>query len=233
MVVLVRRTAEPGPMHAHVDALPPVAVGDPVRTEAGAVGLAGSVATPAKEIWYSPAGRTWYAPALPSAGDLSTVAETVRHVLDRTPDLDLSGGAGPAHADRLARTLRSGGLPAAAADLAGRGGGLTPAGDDILAGLFLVSRAVSGPDAGPALAVLARDAASHAISRAYLESSARGRSLAAVHDLFAAGACGRVDLAGLARDRLARIGHTSGLDLAYGVLVGSTLWPDLAMPGRS
>src|SRR6266540_2198234 len=102
-----------------------------------------------------------------------------------------------------------------------RGAGLTPAGDDVLAGLLLIGRAAGGPDREARLVALARRAGTHQISRAFLESAARGRSLAAVHDLI--GSCAAAEAAGAraARARLARVGHSSGLDLAYGVLVGA------------
>jgi hypothetical protein len=103
-----------------------------------------------------------------------------------------------------------------------------PAGDDILAGLLLVARAAAGAcaeaagaRAEAALVAVAQCAATHAISRAFLEQAARGRSLAAVHDLIFACATGDAGAARRARRRLARVGVSSGLDLAYGVLIGA------------
>src|SRR6266508_631604 len=160
-------------------------------------------------------------PAMPGPPDLATLAATLRAVLDHVPDLDLASRAGPASEQRLSAALRRGGLGAAACELAGRGAGLTPAGEDVLAGLLLIGRAAGGPDREARLVALARRAGTHQISRAFLESAARGRSLAAVHDLI--GSCAAAEAAGAraARARLARVGHSSGLDLAYGVLVGA------------
>jgi len=213
LVVLVDRTAEPGPLHAHVDRLPPIRAGDPVRSDGGGVWLAGARIGGTVEVWR--------APAMPGPPDLATLAATLRAVLDHVPDLDLASRAGPASEQRLSAALRRGGLGAAARELAGRGAGLTPAGDDVLAGLLLIGRAAGGPDREARLVALARRAGTHQISRAFLESAARGRSLAAVHDLI--GSCAAAEAAGAraARARLARVGHSSGLDLAYGVLVGA------------
>jgi hypothetical protein len=213
VVALVDRHAEPGPLHAHVDRLPRVAIGDPVSGDGGGLWIAGAKIAGGADVWR--------APPLPAPLDLATVAATLRGVLDHSPDLDLGGGAGPASEERLSATLRRHGLGAAATELAGRGAGLTPAGDDVLAGLFLVDRGAAGPRREPLLVALAREAATHEISRAYLESAGRGRSLAAVHDLIGACAVGDAAEARAARARLARIGHSSGLDLSYGVLVGS------------
>jgi hypothetical protein len=147
--------------------------------------------------------KVWRPGPLPPPG---RIADMLRRVLDHEPDLDLVGTPGPVGTRSISA-------------LAGRGIGLTPAGDDVLAGLLLAARAGGAPEAD--LVTVARAARTHAISRAYLEQAARGRSIAALHDLMAA--CADADLAAAraARERLARVGHTSGLDLAYGVLLGS------------
>jgi len=218
LLVLVDGLSEPGPLHAHVDAdadaLSRFAVGDPVRAACGDLWIAGVDIGGAADIWR--------APPLPPPADLATAATTLRGVVDHAPDLDLAGGAGPATGDLLSATLHGRGLEAAAAGLVGRGAGLTPAGDDVLAGLLLVARSAAGPPEQARLVRIARGAATHEVSRAYLASAARGRSLAAVHELIDAGAAGEAGRARAARARLARIGHSSGLDLAYGVLVGSS-----------
>jgi hypothetical protein len=136
------------------------------------------------------------------------------------PDLTLGAGPGPAGERVLRATLRGDGLEAAVTALAGRGSGLTPAGDDVVAGLLFVARAAGGCEAD--LVALARRAPTHDISRAFLAWAARGQSLAALHDLVGSCAEGDVPSARRARARLARAGHTSGLDLAYGVLTGCT-----------
>jgi hypothetical protein len=204
LFALVGPDVEPGPLHAHVTRLPPVAVGDPVRAAGGRLHLAGRPVPGRPEVWR--------APPLPHPDRAGAIARTLRAVLDHEPDLDLAA-AGPAIPDDL---------DDAATVLAGRGTGLTPAGDDVLAGLILVARMRAGPAAEPALVALARRARTHEISRAFLAEAARGRSVAALHDLLGAGADGDLAAAHRARERLAAIGHTSGLDLAHGVLAGCT-----------
>jgi hypothetical protein len=196
LVALVGTGAEPGPLHVHVLALPAVRVGDTVEV--------------------APCGTVWRPPPWPPPADVPAVLAAV---LDHVPDLGL-GAPGADPAGSLADVLRVGGLPAAVDLLAGRGAGLTPAGDDVVAGLLLAARAARGPAAEPGLVALAGAARTHEISRAFLGWAARGRSVAALHDLAAACAAGDVPRARRARTRLAAVGHTSGLDLAHGLLIG-------------
>jgi hypothetical protein len=203
LFALVGRDVEPGPLHAHMTGLPEVSVGDPVRVCGGRLSISGRPVPGRPDVWR--------APPLPGPGRVGAIAWTLRHVLDHEPDLNLGMAAAPIPDD----------LASAAAALAGRGAGLTPAGDDVLAGLLLVARMRAGPSAETRLVALARRCRTHDISRAFLVEAARGRSVAALHDLLTAGAAGNIALARQARDRLARLGHTSGLDLAYGVLAGA------------
>jgi hypothetical protein len=203
LFALVGPDVEPGPLHAHVTRLPAVAVGDPVRAAGGRLCIAGRPLPGRPEVWR--------APPLPGPGRVDAIARTLRRVLDHAPDLDLGTGAAPIPAGDPADAARA---------LAGRGTGLTPAGDDVLAGLLLVARMRAGPAGEARLIAVAECARTHDISRAFLAEAARGRSVAAMHDLLGAAAAGDPTGARAARDRLARIGHTSGLDLAYGVLAG-------------
>jgi Protein of unknown function (DUF2877) len=113
--------------------------------------------------------------------------------------------------------LADGELAQAAALLAGRGPGLTPAGDDALAGILLVM-ALAGHHSGE----LDRAAAAptHAIARAFLTWAARGQAVEPVHQLLAALAAGQ--RAGAERQRAAvlALGGTSGADLLFGLGLG-------------
>jgi hypothetical protein len=234
LFALVGPDAEPGPLHAHVTRLPAVAVGDPVGVAGGHLHLGGrpvpgGLLGPQGEASRAGlAGRpaVWRAPPLPDPGRAAAIARTLRAVLDHEPDLDLGAAGPPPIPDDLDEAVTA---------LAGRGAGLTPAGDDVLAGLLLVARMRAGPPAEPRLVALAGRARTHDISRAFLAEAARGRSVAALHDLLGAAADGDCDgdlaAARRARARLARVGHTSGLDLAYGVLAGCTA--TAATPPRS
>jgi hypothetical protein len=119
--------------------------------------------------------------------------------------------------------------PELAADLVRRllgvGPGLTPAGDDVLAGL-LVGLWSFGQRTEPLrLAVLAGLAAGTTdLSAALLRCAARGESIPQVNQLLrtVSGSAwqGRLDHA---MDDLVRVGHTSGTALATGVLAAATM----------
>ncbi len=95
--------------------------------------------------------------------------------------------------------------------LGGLGPGLTPSGDDALAGILLAAR-LGRPEAEDHLVALAKSVATHEISRAFLIWAARGQSIEPVHRLLAGDATA-------ARDLLA-FGHTSGADVALGLHFG-------------
>ena len=132
--------------------------------------------------------------------------------------------------DRLADVLARGDVHRAVAALLGRGTGLTPAGDDLVAGVLAALRAVGSPaadDLAEHVRALA-PAATSRLSAALLDAADLGavvpeaagvlRALAGVeasagHD----DGPGRLEAAVA---RLVGVGHTSGWHLAAGLLVG-------------
>jgi len=116
--------------------------------------------------------------------------------------------------------LRKADLAGVARAIGGLGPGLTPAGDDTLAGILLVARAVGGEAAEDGLVAVARGVATTSIARAFLEWAARGQTVEPAHDLLAALAAGDPATAAVHLCALARLGHTSGADLAYGLHLG-------------
>ena len=100
------------------------------------------------------------------------------------------------------------------------GPGLTPSGDDFVGGAMIALRTGGEPGLADRIAAWALPLAetrTGRISRAHLACAARGEGHEALHALLAAPA-------GSARfdeclARLARIGHTSGLDAAAGALL--------------
>lgn len=104
--------------------------------------------------------------------------------------------------------------------LTGRGPGLTPAGDDVLAGLLLVARAASGPGSEPRLLGIAGRARTTAVAAAFLSWAARGQCIEPAHDVLHAlareGPAARTPNG----DRLAAIGATSGRALLLGIRIG-------------
>lgn len=154
-----------------------------------------------------------------------------------------AGGASPALADAepLAAALRerdTAALADAAPALLGRGPGLTPAGDDVLAGVLATLRVLGpsrpAPVAGrvaataDALAAAVVDAArsrTTALSAQLLGHADHGAVALPVGDVLRAVA-GRGALVAAAA-RLARVGHTSGRDLLAGIALAlTTLLPD-------
>jgi hypothetical protein len=119
--------------------------------------------------------------------------------------------------------------PEVAADLVRRllgvGPGLTPAGDDVLAGLLVGLWSFDQRAEPLRLAVLAGlSAGTTDLSAALLRCAARGESIPQVNQLLRAmsGSAweGRLDHA---MDELVRVGHTSGTALATGVLAAATM----------
>ena len=111
---------------------------------------------------------------------------------------------------------------AAVAGLTGRGPGLTPAGDDVLAG-FLVGALAFGVDAAAVRAATAALAPTRtsALSAALLRHAAAGECI----DQVAAAAGYLTGRAGHSSDAVARllaVGHTSGAALATGLVAAAT-----------
>ncbi len=115
----------------------------------------------------------------------------------------------------------------AAAQLAGLGPGLTPSGDDVLAGILLALRvwpAAAGPLGARVVSTLLIGPAAPRtgrISRAYLWAARQGHASEAWHDLIrgVAGATGSVVAAAT---RILQTGETSGADMLAGFLFAWT-----------
>lgn len=107
--------------------------------------------------------------------------------------------------------------------LLGLGPGLTPTGDDILAGVLLTLNAVEKrPIAkmlGAALMPLSRERTNR-ISRAHLMQAAEGRGAKVFHDVVRTMLAGGGDYSALIA-RIAAVGHTSGWDALAGILLAS------------
>ncbi len=209
ILVLVAHDVHPGPLYLVLDGPPPkVPPGAAVRAEPGhlRVGTA--------DISLGEA-RAWVGP-LPSPTALGRGAVLLAEVAGEL------AARSALHADpfrdRAARahaSLEAGDLTEAVAHLAGLGPGLTPAGDDALAGVLFIRR-VQGEEAEPAL-LSAAAARTTEIAAAFLSWAARGQALAPGHDLIGAAANGDREACQAAAGTLARIGETSGTDFALGI----------------
>jgi hypothetical protein len=116
-------------------------------------------------------------------------------------------------------------LRRAAAGLAGAGAGLTPSGDDYVAGLlaaiaFLRSSGVAGVPAADETDALADDVAARTseFSGFLVRRAARGLVSAPVCEWLKAIVAGRVSEAPARTEALAAIGHSSGIDTLAGLL---------------
>jgi len=183
--------------------------------------------------WTGPAGpvvvrvvREW-APARPGQGEVAASAvAAVRTVLGAAAP----AGAGPGVGLRLLADLGAAvgdrdASVAVAARLLGSGPGLTPSGDDVLAG-FLAGAAAFGLDAAAlreAIAVLA-PAGTTALSAALLWHAGRGECIeevAAVAAILTSHRRIEPEQAGPAVSRLRSVGHSSGAALAEGLVTAA------------
>lgn len=159
--------------------------------------------------------RTWR-PARVPAGRRRTGAVTLRPVRHQPGD-DLAAG--------LRRALQAADPTPHVHDLVGRGPGLTPSGDDVLAGALLVLRALGVPSPLPDVV---REASHRTttLSASLLDAAAEGYAVPQVVEhvrRVTAAAPGRdpgaagPDPSVASRRTVERIGHWSGRDLLTGI----------------
>ncbi|MEO3813914.1 DUF2877 domain-containing protein [Sphaerisporangium sp. B11E5] len=205
------------------DPLPPASAGDEAAVGDGCVEI-GRVTVRVRRWWdpappLGPVGADRLARALPRFTEICEAS-------GRRPGLP-SGGAGAMLAEGCHRGSLATAITAAE-QLMGLGPGLTPSGDDMLAGLLVALRHLGG-SAGVRRAVwladwlaatVAFDAGTRTtpISATLLHCAARGEACV---DALAVlrGVAGRRPLEPALR-RLLQIGHTSGADLAWGMRTG-------------
>ncbi|MEA2686653.1 MAG: hypothetical protein QOE93_1848 [Actinomycetota bacterium] len=160
--------------------------------------------------------RVWRGP-LPPPPALAASAGAIVTALAAAPASSLHD---PVYAPRMTTALAAlagDDLDAVAAALGGLGPGLTPAGDDALAGILMARRARRGAVVEDDLVAVADTVRTNALARAFLLWAGRGQCIEPVHDLLMSD-----DVAGATRavTALAAVGHSSGADLAWGLRVG-------------
>ncbi|GLW07669.1 hypothetical protein Misp01_27990 [Microtetraspora sp. NBRC 13810] len=203
--------------------LPPVAVGDEAAVGDGSIEVGGLSLRVRR--WWNPAPPLGpaYPPRLESAASVMT-----RLCLSaaRRPGLERDGAVA-----LLAEGCATGSLAdtiVAAERLVGLGPGLTPSGDDVLAGLLLALRHLGqASDTGRAIwlagwlsAAVTFEARSRTtpISATLLHCASRGQASSEVLAVLR-GIAGHQALEP-ALLRLLQLGHTSGADLAWGLRIG-------------
>lgn len=181
--------------------------------------------------WFDPVPRLVATDAATLTAIVAATRDHLEKVTGPIPD-ELRGPA--AEVASALRVADEAAAVRAARPLIGRGPGLTPAGDDVLAGLVAATlactRALYGTQANPlaratrrvgaSIAALARDATT-SMSAALLTHAAQGAVAAPVGDLLHALTGRRAPNPAL--ERLLTVGHTSGRDLAVGLLAGAEL----------
>jgi Protein of unknown function (DUF2877) len=201
VVAMVTMEVPRGPLHLRVHQVPPMEVGQSFFLE----------------------------PIIPLGESPQSCWEPVRvdgNALVRAraelPGADASALAGSAAVQRASQALNDHDLVGAVSHLAGLGPGLTPSGDDVLAGILLVASLTEGFSPSE-LRAAADTARTHEISRSFLKWAANGHSIEPVHDLLSAIATGRPTLD--AEQAVAAIGATSGHDLLLGLRLALSLSP--------
>ena len=119
-------------------------------------------------------------------------------------------------------------IPAdAIGDLIGLGPGLTPSGDDVLAGALLALHGFARADVSDRLAAWLRprlEGRTGLVSRAHLECAAGGEGAAVLHDALAALAYGGTGSLTAATAVVGTLGHSSGWDGLVGIAVVAEAW---------
>ena len=121
--------------------------------------------------------------------------------------------------DLVEAAVRGGSLGGRVRGLVGSGAGLTPSGDDALCGVLLVLRAAGHPAATRVgAAVSERLGATTSLSASLLREAMDGYAVPTVVRLVSAAVVGRLAERESALAEVLTIGHSSGADIAAGVL---------------
>lgn len=206
VVAIVTTEVPRGPLHLRVHQVPPLEVGQSFFLEPIIPAMPCTVA-----LGEDP--QCCWVPARIDGNDLLRSRPGL-------PTADASALAGSAAVQRAIRALNDHDLVGTVSQLAGLGPGLTPSGDDVLAGILLVA-SLTERFSPPDLRAAAETARTHDISLSFLRWAANGHSIEPVHELLFAVAAGRPTRQ--AEQRVAAVGATSGHDLLLGLRVALSL----------
>ncbi|HEX6261744.1 MAG TPA: DUF2877 domain-containing protein [Actinomycetota bacterium] len=209
LLVLVGEGVHPGPLYVGIEGdLPRVPVGDPVGVGMDRVSLGGVEVRVGDRTW-----RGW----TPRPEQMEAAASVAASAAEEAGERSLLDPGARAAAEQA---LLAGDVEAAARALEGRGPGLTPSGDDALAGILFARRLLGGLGAEHELLPIAERAASSPISRGFATWAARGQALAPAHRLVAASVAGDAGGARRAARVLTLVGESSGADFCAGMALG-------------
>ena len=199
VVAIVTTDVPRGPLHLRVHQLPPLETGQSFFLEP-------IIAQASTDAFGSGSPCCW----APGRVDGNALLRSRPGL----PSADASALAGSAAVRRASQALNGHDLAGAVSHVAGLGPGLTPSGDDVLAGILVVG-ALTERFSPSELRAAANTARTHDISRSFLRWAASGHSIEPVHDLLLALAAGRPT--DDAEQAVIAIGATSGHDLLLGL----------------
>ena len=200
VVAIVTTEVPRGPLHLRVHRVPPVEAGQSFFLEP-------IIAPMARSAALGEGSQRCWAPIRFDGNDLLRSRPGL-------PSADASAIAGSAAVQRASQALNDHDLLGTVSQLAGLGPGLTPSGDDVLAGILLVA-SLTERFSPSELRAAAENARTHEISRSFLKWAANGHSIEPVHDLLSAIATGLPTHK--AEQAVAATGATSGCDLLLGL----------------
>ncbi len=212
-----------GPVHLVLETAPPL------PREQSEVWLTQTkLWTQACTVDLSSATRYW--PSLPSHNHLELVTPRLAKLATR---IGIPQDLKTVWSDVI-EVVKCADLGAAAEQLEGRGQGLTPTGDDVLAGLLLMAHWRNPKSDFPG--EIAGRAQTSELSRSFLTWAARGQSIQPVHELLDSAFLSRsstnhVDRFDRAVEQVASIGASSGKALLAGLSLSSAFCSPLAGVG--
>lgn len=214
---LTDRTVPRGPLHVRVGELPPSAVGEQVGIDGAGVLTVGRcrITAPAPGWVGAQPGRA----ELPRAASLALHLETPTALATCLGTAELTGP--------IEGAVASGELLELVRLIGGRGPGLTPAGDDLLAGVLLVAWLAAGPALRNALPSVASASQTNDITAAFLGAAALGQCIEPAHELVRELIRGDLPQARRAHVSLGGFGASSGYALAEGIFLALRLLPEL------
>ncbi len=220
LIALVVGGVPAGPIHVVVNSeLAGVRRGAPARVVDGDLEIDGLVVGLANaEPWRGP---------LPPPAELAAHVDVLRTATRGASGSALLSDPYRARADRARELLGRGALEDAARLLVGVGPGLTPSGDDALAGIVFAIRATAGPGVESLTTRAAEAGTTGAISRGFLRWAARGQALEPAHHLLVSATDGDAEGAARSARRMAGMGETSGVDVLLGLRWGIEAVPQV------
>ncbi len=214
LVALVGPGVHPGPLYMVLDEPPPEAVPDTAVSVGSHRVVIGEREVSAR------GARVWIGPLPPPHATRAGISVAVEAAEALAAGSALVAGPFRRRADRARACLQAGDLEGAARLLAGMGPGLTPSGDDALAGVLFALRATCGEASQALLIRVAQTVETSTLGSAFVAWAARGQSLSPAHSLLEAASTGDAADAAAACEALAQVGETSGADFGLGLIWG-------------